>query len=146
MVDLVGRGGHWIARSGAQPPVRAIGQPSAEMQMAKMPRARPLTRSSRWACFVFPPPAWRQEKPHPAILQMANLEDGTVLIVVRELFRDADELHRFVFVEYPRLGSCVTDPRGLLVLRAGAFLEARHARTYDEVLREHGARGGWLER
>jgi hypothetical protein len=73
-----------------------------------------------------------------------NLEDGTALIVVRELFSDVDALHRLVFGEYPTLGRFATDSRGLLTLRGGAFIDASREKTYEELVTRFGPRGGWL--
>jgi hypothetical protein len=145
MVEYVGAGGHWIQLDD-ELPVRSVGAPSPEQRMARMPKDRPLEKSSRWACFVFPPPGWRTDRQPAAAREIGQLADGTTLLVVRELFSDASALHSFVFTEYVKLAGFVTDPRGLLVLRAGDFAEACTARSYDDLLRTYGSRGGWLER
>lgn len=146
MIERVGDGGHWIALEGDGAPTRSVGKPSPERRRVEMPRERPITAGSRWACFVFPPPGFRTSRPHPAFRDLKHLADGTTLLVVRELFSDADALHSFVFSEHPRLSDLVTDPRGLLVLPAGVFHEAQKAACYDELLRGYGPKGGWLER
>jgi hypothetical protein len=147
-VELTGNQGYWVRPTG--PPRRGADNPVAERRRST-PRTRPpegpLPPDTKLACFVLPRAGLSTDGGHAAMAAKAALEDGTLLLVVRELFSDPEALLRFV-VHYPALAKLATDARGLLVIPASAFDSASRLRSYDELVAKYAdakPRRFWLK-
>jgi hypothetical protein len=136
-VERTGNQGCWVRAKGA--PQRSAETTAGQRHRSKLlkrPPERALPSNTKLACFVLPRAALSTEGSHAAIAAKAALEDGTMLVVVREIFSDPEALLRYVLA-YPKLASLATDARGLLAIPASSYAAACQLRGYDELVAQH---------
>jgi hypothetical protein len=139
-IELTGNQGCWVRPKGA--PERSLDTTVAERHRSKplkRPPERPLPSNSNLACFVLPHAGLSTEGSHAAVAAKAALADGTLLVVVRELFSDPEALLRYV-LRYPKLASLATDARGLLAIPASAYAAACRLQSYTQLVAEHASK------
>ena len=139
-VERTGDQGCWVRPKGA--PQRSVETTAGQRYRSrplKRPPERPLPPNTKLACFVLPRAGLSTEGSHAAIAAKAALEDGTMLVVVRELFSDPEALLRYVLA-YPKVASLATDARGLLAIPASSYAAACRIQGYDELVAQHAPR------